>query len=343
MATSIFTSRYRKALAAVGFGVRPAEGTLDSAVPLIQAGAGAASAANPNGSLRLRTDGVLEYRVGSSWEALAVVGQTPDFSTTGIKADVLAESTAGAGILVDGYLIQDSLPREYKTRWHEHEDFLAMAGTEADTGFTWNSGGDAQALDPAIDTAQAGGVFQCVTGNADGAVANDGSQMVWTGCPIQLDSAGGTVAVECRLRIKSAITTVSVNFGLTDATGLEEPFTGATDTLTSVATDACCFVFDSANTTQEWFAAAVDTDTDDTGNSATGSAPVADTFQILRMEIENDGATIVFKVDGTTVKTLSGAAGVGADVVLYPTVVANATTTTSRTVDVDWLRVEGVR
>lgn len=232
----------------------------------------------------------------------------------------------------------------YQLRLDKMDDLWGQPATEAEGQWTLNSGVDAQALDPAPDTAQAQGVWALVTGNADGTVANDGSQMVWSGVPLRLDSLGGNAYIEARIRIKSAVTDVSVNFGLTDATGLEEPFTiGGGDAITSVATDAVCFVYDTGADTDQWFGCAVDSDTDDTGNGTTGTAPTADTWQILGIEVSNDGATIEFYINGTSVHSLSGAAGVGADVVLYPTVVACSTTTTSKTVDVDWVRVEAVR
>jgi hypothetical protein len=230
----------------------------------------------------------------------------------------------------------------FRTSVVAFEDFTD--GGHLDAGkWTLNSGADAQALDAAQHTPILGGVVQLVTGDADGTVANDGSGMVWLGNPVQLDSGSGDVAVEWRVQIVSAITDISVNVGLTDSTALEEPFTGATDTITSVATDAVCFVFDDGNTTKEWFAAAVDTDVDDTGNAATGAAPVADTWQLLRLEISSDGATIRFYVDGALQTTLSGDAGVGPDVVLYPVLIANSTTTTSKTVLADLVRVEASR
>lgn len=217
------------------------------------------------------------------------------------------------------------------------EDFHFLPSTEAEGPVILNSGSDAQALDPALDTAQAQGVIQCVTGDADGTTAADGSQLVLN-TPIQLDSAGGTTVVEARLRIKSAVTTVSCFFGLTDSTSLEEPFTNSADTITSNATDAGGFLFDTDATTDQWWGVAVDSDTDDTGNATLGVAPTADTWQILRMEISNDGATVAFYIDGTLALTLSGAAGIGPDVPLYPTVIACSTTTTSRTVDVDYVK-----
>ena len=45
--------RYKKMIAAVGFGVRTSATEVDSTVPTITAGAGAPSATEPNGSVYL--------------------------------------------------------------------------------------------------------------------------------------------------------------------------------------------------------------------------------------------------------------------------------------------------
>lgn len=70
-----FAYRYRKAIAAVGLGVRPAATTADASVPLVTSGAGAPTATDPNGSIYLRTDGSngddsLYMRIGAAWVAM---------------------------------------------------------------------------------------------------------------------------------------------------------------------------------------------------------------------------------------------------------------------------------
>jgi hypothetical protein len=207
----------------------------------------------------------------------------------------------------------------------------------ADTGLTAVSGADAQAAD-AVAVGVTGGAIRLVTGNADGAVANDGSQIFFGA--VQLDETSGNTVVEARVRIATAITTVSVFVGLTDSAGLEEPFTNATDTITSVATDGVGFHFDSAATTLEWWMVGVDSNTDDTGNAALGVAPVADVWQVLRLEVNPAGDQCNFYVDGAWVGELV-AAGCGPDVMLYPTIIANATTTTSKTVDISMIKFHG--
>lgn len=214
------------------------------------------------------------------------------------------------------------------------DDFIQQAITENDTPWVLNSGDDAEAIDPAIN-AQAGGVVRITTGDADGTTANDGSQLV-AHIPVQAESGG--LIFETRLHINTAVTTVSVIAGFTDTTSLEEPFEISGGTITANADDAVAFVFDTdATTDDEWYACAVDGTTQDAGNAATGTGPTADTYQTLRIEVSADGATCTFKIDGTTVATLSGDAGVSPDVSLYATVIACSTTTTQRTVDVDYV------
>jgi hypothetical protein len=221
------------------------------------------------------------------------------------------------------------------------DDFVDYqpAHTELDRAWILNAGADAQAVDP-VQTAAEGGTMTLVTGNADGTTANDASQLVLA-FPVQADSGG--LYFETRLKIATAITAVSVYAGFTDATGLEEPVTNSADTLTTTASDAAGFLYDTDATTDQWWMAAVDGDTDDTGNAALGVAPVADTYQVLRAEVSADGATIKFFINGVLVGTLSGAAGVSPDVNLYFTIIACATTTTSKTVTVDYVEVGHAR
>lgn len=224
-----------------------------------------------------------------------------------------------------------------KARVEVFDDFNRQANyaTEADGPWILNAGADAQALDPAISTV---GISTLTTGDADGTMANDGSQIV-AALPVQAQYGG--LVVEARLHINTAITDVSVNFGLTDVTTLEEPAAvGGGDAITTNATDCAVLVYDTGADTDEWFSVAADGGVDDSGSGATGTAPVADTYQILRIEVESDGATIRFYIDGTLETTMSGDVGVSPDVALYATVTACSTTTTSKTVDVDYIYIQ---
>ena len=239
------------------------------------------------------------------------------------------------------------VPDEYQhwTHWQVLDDFYGKADTEVDHGWILNSGSDGAAIDPAIDTAQQGGIWKLVSGAGDGTTAVDGSGMVWADMPIQLDAGGGITIVEARVRINTAITGVALQLGLTDSTALEEAFSNAADVITSNASDAVAFLYDSDATTKEWFGVAVDTDADDAGNATTGAAPVADTWQILRIEIDTTGATINFFVDNALAASLALAAstGVGPNVVLYPFIMSCSDGVASKTCEVDFMRVSGAR
>lgn len=70
---------------------------------------GAPSAAEPNGSTRTvpsaTTNATTRYtRVNGAWVA-EIIGR--DFGSTGVTADVIAESTAAAGVTIDGLLLKD--------------------------------------------------------------------------------------------------------------------------------------------------------------------------------------------------------------------------------------------
>lgn len=67
--------RYKKMIAAVGFGVRTTATEVDSTVPTITSGDGAPTATAPNGSMYLRKNAataadVVYMRVGGAWLAL---------------------------------------------------------------------------------------------------------------------------------------------------------------------------------------------------------------------------------------------------------------------------------
>lgn len=215
------------------------------------------------------------------------------------------------------------------------DDFTYRVIDETTTPWILNEGVHADATDPTISV-QEFGVVQLVTGSDDGTTAADASQIVGH-IPVQADSGGLTM--EARLHINTAITNIAVFVGFTDSTALEEPFTNAADVITSTCSDGCGFLYDTDATTDQWWTVAVDTDVDDTGNAASGTAPTADTYQTFRIEVSSDGATINFYIDGALELAMSGSTGVSPDVNLYPTVIACGDGTASKTVDVDYIWV----
>jgi hypothetical protein len=65
----------RRAVAAYGFAVKTSATETPGSSPSITASSGAASEAEPDGSLHMRTDGVPEVRISSAWKALGLAIQ----------------------------------------------------------------------------------------------------------------------------------------------------------------------------------------------------------------------------------------------------------------------------
>jgi len=191
------------------------------------------------------------------------------------------------------------------------------------------NGSDAEAVDPVISS----NTLSMVTGNAGTGFAADGTQAIGdTGYTL----AAGAIVLEARLKI-SAITNAGFYFGLTDQkTALEIPIESAAsaDTITTNATDAIGFMFDTSMATDNIWLVGVNNNVDETAqNSAT--APVADTYITLRIETNTSGDAS-FYINGAAVgSTMTTAAATG--VTLYPTLAATARSTSSRTVTVDYL------
>ena len=218
-------------------------------------------------------------------------------------------------------------------------DFNELAIVEADSPYIFNAGTDAQAIDPAINV-QERGVLRVTAGDGDGTAAVDGSQVCLV-VPVQADS--GALAFECRLNITD-ITLCSVYVGLTDITTLEEPMSVSGTTITTNATDAVGFIFDTAMTTDEWFMGGVDTNTDATGAGTLSTAPVNAVYQVLRCEIASDGESAEFFIDGVSKGKLT-ASVCAASTDLFFTVFVNGdgSNAAAATVDVDYILIEHTR
>jgi hypothetical protein len=208
---------------------------------------------------------------------------------------------------------------------------------EPETPWILNKGSDGACADPVI-AADKGGIVRLVSAAAAAeTVATDGSQIV--GKNPWAASMGGLI-FEARLRIAAAVTNAQVCVGLTDVTTLEMPASVATTVITTNFSDGCVFCYDVAATTDQWYCIGVAADWDATGNGITGVAPVAATYQVLRIEID-DASNARFYIDGTLVGTLTAHA-VTAATSLYPTVVVTGNST-AKTVDVDYIHVRAGR
>lgn len=112
-AYSAIYENLRRAAVGVGLIVKPAAGTALASSPSITSGTGAASEAEPNGSLYLRTNGDVVGRRGGAWEVLLSAGRalrvTPPFKSTEQTGNGSPQNVAhGLGVVPSVVLIQPS-------------------------------------------------------------------------------------------------------------------------------------------------------------------------------------------------------------------------------------------
>lgn len=205
----------------------------------------------------------------------------------------------------------------------------------------WNvvEGTDSATSDAAILAGGIGGVLRITTGDAGTGLAADLIQLTQA---LQWQASNGSLACEARFKL-SAITTCYVFFGFTDVVTLEAPIISAAsaDTITTTATDAVGFMFDTRMSTDTWWLTGVANDVDATHVSS-GYAPVADTYATFRIELTAAGAA-TFYYNGVAVATrMTGAVTAGAD--LTPTLAVGKTSVAaSMTLDLDYFHVSMAR
>lgn len=202
-----------------------------------------------------------------------------------------------------------------------------------------NKGSDGATVNFAVLASTANGAVRATTGaGAGGTMAVNGvlleRYLNWK------PNAGGLV-MQARVKI-SAITNISLFVGFTDQVGtLEAPINSAAsaNTITTTATDAVGFFFDTSMTDDYFWIAGVKADTDAT-HANTNVAPVAATWVVLRVEVDASGNGRFF-IDGAYVGAVVNATT--ATVALTPVVSCFTRTAASATVDVDYVYVKADR
>lgn len=202
----------------------------------------------------------------------------------------------------------------------------------------WNllEGTDSATTDAAILAGGIGGVLRLTTGDAGTGLAAD---MVQITQALQWQASNGGLAFEARFKM-SAITTCYAFLGFTDlATTLEAPIESAAsaDTITTNASDAVGFMFDTRMATDNWWLVGVAGNTDATAQNS-GYAPVADTYATFRIEVNTSGAAKFFYNGVKIGSVMSGALTAATD--LTPTIALSKTSVTaSMTGDLDYVHV----
>ena len=216
------------------------------------------------------------------------------------------------------------------------EDFL---GDTIHTELVNVEGTDTEVVDLALAQEQYG-VGTIVSGddNAGGCAASCG--MVALG--LHWSASQGGLVFETRLHLDTSIADTVICAGLTDSLDLVMPATISEASYTTNGADGVFFCYDTAATTDNWHFIGVDTNVDATGTGATDTAPVFDTYQVLRIEVDAAGADAKFYIDGTLKGTLTANVTTPATL-LGPIVIIDTNADASKTVDIDYMYVTAKR
>lgn len=210
------------------------------------------------------------------------------------------------------------------------DDFL---GSTVLAMYTEISGSDGQALQTIVE--EQFGVYQLTSGDVGSGVIADG-EGVYLSLEWQADQ--GSLIFETRLHLDTDVDTVDLCVGFTDdVSTVEIQFTNASDTVTAVADDAIMFCYDTNATTDEWWVNGAAGGTEATGIAATGVVPVADIYQILRIEIDDGGADCRFYINGVLVGTLTANCVTNTDLLAPGAIISSGGNAGSNILDIDYI------
>lgn len=199
----------------------------------------------------------------------------------------------------------------------------------------WNvaEGTDAATSDAAILASGAGGTLRVTTGDTGTGLAAD---MICLNQALQYKANGGGISAELKIAL-SAITTCYMFFGFTDTVAHEAPVesAGSANTLTSNATDAVGFMFDTRMSSDTFWLTGVKADVDAAAQNS-DAVPVPATNVTLRVDVDSTGAASFF-VNGLMVGSVMANA-VAPSAALTPVLALGKTSVAaSMTADVDYL------
>lgn len=207
-------------------------------------------------------------------------------------------------------------------------DFL---DTETLGAYNTFVGTDPQAVTPVIS----GNQLVMSAGNDNSGFATDGSQLIGaTGYTL----SAGALVFEVRLQ-SPGILNMQHFIGFTDQTAaLEMPIESAAsaNTITTNATDAVGFMYDTSMSTDNRWLVGVNNNVDETAQDS-GTTPVTGTVYVSRIEIDTSG-NANFYINGTQVGTTMTTA-CRTSVPLYPTLALGTRSTATRSFVVDYLYV----
>lgn len=205
---------------------------------------------------------------------------------------------------------------------------------------------DQWAVVEGADTATSDAVVVNALGGTVRLTTGDSATLTYAGNGIQITqgafynfrAANGGLSLEARVKIDD-ITTAGFFVGFTDVGTFEAPIesAGSGNTLTSNATDAVGFMFDTRMTADNIWLVGVKADVDATAQN-TGIAPVNATYITLKVEIDATGAATFF-INGARVGDKMANA-ITTTAALTPTVAAASFVAAVRLLDVDYIEAQ---
>lgn len=211
-----------------------------------------------------------------------------------------------------------------------YDDFL---GDVLADEWTPNSG--TVAADPAITSNSINGELGIISSFTNAGYAADGAQ-INSALNYQADQGG--LVMEAYVK-PSSTTSQTIFIGFTDSASLEQPLNFSTGVATQAsATDAVGFLFDSVNTTQQWYGVGVDTGVTATA-VATGISMTA-AYKTFKVAVDTSGNATMY-IDGDLVATIGDA--LSATVQLTPIVSVQSNDAVTTTVSVDYLQAQQKR
>lgn len=198
-------------------------------------------------------------------------------------------------------------------------------------------GSDPQCVIAAIVAASAKGELLLTAGDS-----NDINGISCLTRALNYAPANGPLIFEAKVKLAS-IASVACFIGLSDVlatTTKEETASLSGTTFTTAASDCVGFLFDTAATNDNWHILGVRGDTD-VGGTNTGIAPVADTYQVLRIELTAAGVA-TFYIDGVSLGSLGTAAAPVCTIAtkLTESAYVNARTTATKNMTFDYIGVD---
>ncbi len=267
----------------------------------------------------------------------STVDSIPDDICSGPNRELMCKR--GSLVLGDTGRQYVTGPQRHVVQFSDFEGGGQAYSTTVVDGWRSRKGSDGQAVDWTVTNA--------IEGTVVGVIGDTTASMAVSG--VQLDSGAcwksnqGDLVFEARVKL-SQITLVSIFIGFTDqVAALEMPIQSAAsaDTITTNATDAVGFMFDTSMTTDTWHLVGVANDVDATRQNS-AIAPTAAAYQVFRIELSATGVA-TFYIDGVAIGTaMTGA--VTATIALTPVIAGfNRDTSNTPSITADYVYVAANR